>query len=336
MTRIQLAVDARNPGEYLAVCGLLEVLGRYDANATAAWSRASGVLAALPSAAVDVCDVNACIDECAVATELAKQLGTRSAWSATNEAGRVSLADSIGTWTGSIELVLPAKGLVVIDHWYERAHAAYGRIVQRQDTRDGKSKWKFWAGRQDEASIKKGIYTPSNVGIAKLCLDLVDSAGKMPAVSRFQDLLAFAVPGSSRLNLDAATTRSSIDRGFSGNDAAKTGSHSAGRPALELLAAIGISAFFPPRREGDSAPHGVVSVRRRQFAYCTWSPHAPLLVARIAARGVNVSGFELVKHEATIGMMGRYGYFKLARAAGITPSGESGSDDDSDEEDDDE
>lgn len=333
MTAIHLAVDARNPGEYLAVCGLLEVLGRYDATATSAWRRRTGVLPSLPSAAVDVCEIEASIDEAEVATELAKQLRDRAAWSAITETGRVPLAKSIGTWTGAIELSLPSKPVVVLDYWYEWAHTAQGRIVQRLEKRDGKSRWKFWAGKQDEASIKKRTYSPSLRGIAGLSLHLVDAAATASSVQRLQDLLLFTSPGSSRLNLDAATTRSSIDRGISANDAARNGGSSPGRPVVELLAAIGLSAFFPPRRKGEAAPHGVVGVERRRFSYSTWSPHASLTLARMVARGVEVAPFELVKREATIGMMGQYGYLKLARPAGIAESGHSGSEDEIDDED---
>jgi CRISPR-associated protein Csb3 len=336
VTTIQLAVDARNPGEYLAVCGLLEVLGRYDVNATSAWRRATGVLPLLPSAAADVCEVNATIDETAVATEVAKLLGTKETWNAITESGRVSLADSIGGWCGGIELALSGKPVVVIDHWYEWAHASLGRIVQRFEKRDGKSRWKFWAGKQDEASIKKGAYSASLRGIAGLSLDLVNAAASMSSVRKLQDLLSFTSPGSSRLKLDAVATRSSIDRGISANDAAKSGGSSPGRPALELLAAIGLSTFFPPRREGDGAPDGVIGVRKRIFTYCTWSPHLPLALARMAARGVEVAPAELVKREAIIGMMGQYGYLKLARPAGITESADSGNEDESDDEDSDE
>lgn len=336
MTTIQLAIDARNPGEYLAVCGLVEVLIRYDANATSAWRRVTGMLPSLPSAAADVCEVNTTINETSVAAELAKQIGSRDAWKAITDTGRVPLADSIGGWCGGLELALPDKGVIVIDHWYEWAHASQGRIVQRLEKRDGKSRWKFWAGQQDEASVKKGVYKPSKRGIAGLCLDLVDAAASLSPVQRLQDLISLPSPGSSRLNLDAATTRSSIDRGISANDAAKNGGSSPGRPALELLAAIGLSSFFPPRRQGDAVPHGVVGVRKRIFTYCTWSPHTPLALARMAARGVEVAPFELVKREATIGMMGQYGYLKLARPAGITESVDSSNEDESEDEDSDE
>ncbi|HPA81447.1 MAG TPA: hypothetical protein PLS95_11575 [Thermoanaerobaculales bacterium] len=336
MTTIQLAIDARNPGEYLAVCGLLEVLSRYDANATSTWRRTAGVLPSLPSAAADMCEIETTIDEVAVATQIAQHIGSQNAWKAITENGRVPLSDSVGGWCGALEFSLPGKPLVVVDHWYEWAHASNGRIVQRLEKRDGKSRWKFWAGKQDEASIKKGAYSASLRGIAGLSLDLVMAAGQLTPAQKLQDVLAFTSPGASRLNLDAVATRSSIDRGISANDAAKSGGSSQGRPALELLAAIGLSAFFPPRREGENAPHGVVGVRKRVFTYCTWSPHLPLALARMAARGVAAAPSELVKREAIIGMMGQYGYLKLARPAGVTESGDSGNEDESDDEDSDE
>lgn len=336
MTTIQLAIDGRNPGEYLAVCGLLEVLSRYDANATSAWRRTIGALPSLPSAAADVCEVNATINEADVAADLAKQLGTEDAWKAITENGRVPLSDSVGGWCGGLEFTLPDKHVVVLDHWYEWAHTSQGHIVQRLERRDGKSRWKFWAGKQDEASIKKGSYSASLRGIAGLSLDLVKAAASLSSAQKLQELLSFTTPGSSRLNFDAVATRSSIDRGISANDAAKSGGSSQGRPALELLAAIGLSTFFPPRREGDNAPHGVVGVRKRVFSYSTWSPHLPLALARMTARGVGVAPSELVKREAIIGMMGQYGYLKLARPAGITESADSGHDDESDDEDSDE
>ena len=251
MTTIQLAIDARNPGEYLAVCGLLEVLSRYDTNATSAWRRTTGAVPSLPSVAADVCEVNAAIDEAAVASEVAKQLASKNAWKSITENGRVPLSDSVGGWCGGIELTLPDKQVLVVDHWYEWAHASQGRIVQRLEKRDGKSRWKFWAGKQDEASIKRGAYSVSLRGIAGLSVDLVEAAASLTSAQKLQDLLTFTSPGSSRLNLDAVATRSSIDRGISANDAAKSGGSSPGRPELELLAAIGLSTFFPPRREGD-------------------------------------------------------------------------------------
>lgn len=317
MTTIRLAVDARNPGEYLAVCGLLELLSRYDANATSAWRRTTGALPSLPSAFVDVCEVIADIDEGAVAAELATQLSSKDAWKAITENGRVPLANAKSVWCGGIEIALPEKPVVVIDHWYERASISRGKI-EKLGPKD-KSRWKFWAGNQE--------------GIVALVSDLIGAAGSLGARQTLQELFTFVSPGSGRLNVDTVTTRSSIDRGISANDAAKSGVSSPGRPVLELLAAIGLSTFFPPRREGDNAPDGVVGVRTHVFAYRTWSPHLPLALARMAARGVEVAPVELVKYEAIIGMMGQYGYLKLARPAGITESVDASNEDEITDED---
>lgn len=320
MTTSQLAIDARNPGEFLAVCGLLEVLGCYDADATSVWRRATGVLSSLPSAAADVCEIDATINETAIAAELGAQLGTSDAWKAITENGRVPLVDAKGGWCGGIELSLPDKPIFVIDHWYEKASISYGHI-ERLGNGD-KSRWKFWAGNQD--------------GIVSLVLDLVHAAASMSSAQSLQDLLSFTLVGGGRLNLDAATTRSSIDRGISANDAAKSGGGSPGRPALELLAAIGLSTFFPPRREGDNAPHGVVGVRKRIFTYYAWGSHMPLSLARMAARGIEVAPAERVKREAIIAMMGQYAYLKHARPAGITESVDTDNEDESEDEDRDE
>lgn len=324
MTTIQLVVDARNPGEYLAVCGLLEVLGCYDANAISAWRRATGVLPSLPLVAADVCEIEAAIDEAAVAPALAKQLGTNDAWKAITEKDRVPLVNSIGSWCGGIELeVTPGKPVVVIDHWYEWAYVEMNAIVGKKGNRNGKSRWKLWAGPHEAR------------GPGGLALDLVNSFRGSFQAKRLQDLLRLQEPGSSGFKFDPATTRSAIDRGISANDAEKERVELV-RPCLELLAAIGASTFFPPRRLGDAACDGVVGVRKRIFTYFTWSSHLPLPLARMAARGAEVAPAKLVRRDAVIGMMGQYGYLKLARPAGISESVGSGNEDESDEEDRDE
>jgi CRISPR-associated protein Csb3 len=307
MTLIRLAIDARNPAEYLAACGLVELVGRIDPHVQSGWTRCTGMVPEVPTAATDVCEIDADLEEPKVAGEFAVALGARNAWSAVTQSGRVPLADAVGAWCAGLEVIIPSQGAaIVIDHWYECAFVDGSRIVQRHGKRDGKSRWKFWAGQQD-----------SKKGITGLVLDLVDGAAGVGGARRFQDPLTYTSPGSSRLNLDAATTRSSIDRGISANDAAANRG-SAGRPILELLAAIGLSAFFPPRRYGNSAPDGTVGVERRLFRYSTWSPRAPLSIARLSARGVKVPSIERNPREAAIGMMGQYSYLKFARSAGVT------------------
>jgi len=307
MNSFIVAVDATNPGEYLAVCGIIELIGRIDRSSTSTWTRQPGLVAQVPSAVCDVCEILTCIDEAEFARNLARDLGSRDAWYAVTDQARVPLAEAVAEWAAGVEFVLPGCcDAIVIDYWYERAFVKGDHVVQKPDKkRDGKGRWKFWAGQQD-----------SKQGVTGLLLDLVDASANLNRAARVQDVLAFGSPGSSRLNVDAATTRSSIDRGISANDAAADGG-SIGRPSLELLAAIGLSAFFPPRRYGDSAPDGTVAVHKRLFRYFTWTPQASVCLARLCARGVGVPGFQGVRREAPIGMMGQYSYLRFARPAGV-------------------
>lgn len=307
MSSFIVAVDATNPGEYLAACGIIELVGRLDRSSTSAWTRKQGLVAQAPSAVCDVCEILTCIEEAEFTRKLAEKLGSRDAWRAVTDQARVPLANAVAEWTAGVEFMLPGcHDAIVIDHWYERAFVNGDRVVQKPDKkRDGKGRWKFWAGQQD-----------SNKGITGLLLDLVVASANLNGAERVQDILAFGSTGSSRLNVDAATTRSSIDRGISANDAAANGG-AIGRPGLELLAAIGLSAFFPPRRYGDAAPDGTVAVHKRLFSYFTWTPQAPLCLARLCARGVGIPGFQGVRREASIGMMGQYSYLRFARPAGV-------------------
>ncbi len=310
MTSFCVAVDASNPAEFLGVCGLIELAGQRDRNVTASWTRRQGMIAEAKSAASDVCEICTILDESAFATELAALLGDQSAWTAITDSGRVTLSDAVGRWVAGIELNRSDRSVIaVIDHWYERAFVKDNRIVQRPSkSRDGKGRWKFWAGHHDAK------------GIAALLVELVNAMATMPSPTCLQDLFRYVTRGGSGLKLDPSTMRSALDRGTSANDAAGEGD-SVVRPALELLATIGASTFFPPRRNGDAAPSGTVGIHARQFHFATWNQAASLSLARLLARGVNVAGFNTELRQAQIGMMGQYSYFRYARPAGLAESG---------------
>ncbi len=314
MNSFVLSLNATNPGEYLAVCGVIELVSRIDKSATSIWKRCSGLVPGIPTAIADVCEIQTCLEEPEFVDWLSAALGSTDAWHAVTDQGRVPLATAVARWSAGVEFSLPASGVVVIDHWYERAFVNGDHVVQRHGKRDGKSCWKFWAGQQDASK-----------GITGLMIELVNACASMRGLKRVGDILTFTKPGGSRLNLDAATTRSAIDRGISANDAAGDG-HSIGRPGLELLAAMGLSAFFPPRRYGTAAPDGTVAIQKRFFRYSTWRPEALISLARLCARGVAVAGFHHDSHEATIGMMGQYKFLRFARPAGVATVAVTGSD----------
>ena len=79
MSSFVLAVDATNPGEYLAVCGLIELVNRLDESATSAWSRRSGLVCEVPMAMSDACEIQTRLTEPEFAHELSTALVSRSA-----------------------------------------------------------------------------------------------------------------------------------------------------------------------------------------------------------------------------------------------------------------
>lgn len=299
MNTIGLSVEARNPGAFLAGCGLIEFVSRVDGRARSRWIRTSdaGVVG-------DRLEIETAESAQGV-VQMVDGLGRAANWKAVTGGARAPLADAVGHWCAGIEYAHDLNRCVVADHWYERAFLKGSDIVSRVGTtRDGKSRWKFWAGQHDAKGV---AYLVRNL-VAK-----VPSGGSADVTT----LVGAVVAGGSILNNDAAYTRSSIDRGISANDAAsELPDGTPGRPALELLAFIGASTFFPPRRVGDGAPDGTVGFEKRMFEYCTWSRFAPVAIARLLARGGQLAGWPSTPFQAPIGMMGQYTYLRLARPAG--------------------
>src|SRR5579883_435720 len=140
-----LAVNASNPGEYLAVCGLIELVSRLDRSATSGWTRCSGLVPRVPTALADICEITTALTEPEFAKNLSIALSSRAAWKAVTMRGRLPLDEAGAEWAAGLEFALPGCGVVVVDHWYDSV-AVRGRQVTE---RDGKSRWKFWAGQQD-------------------------------------------------------------------------------------------------------------------------------------------------------------------------------------------
>lgn len=114
-------------------------------------------------------------------------------------------------------------------------------------------------------------------------------------------------------------------RAIAANEAKRaTGDVAAARPALELLAAVGLSAFFPPRRltgHRESGPHGTTGFDGERLQYCAWGLDVPLPLARLLARGIRVPGMPLLdRFEARRASAGGKNYrFEYARGAGSAP-----------------
>ena len=135
-------------------------------------------------------------------------------------------------------------------------------------------------------------------------------------------LLSVEAQTGSSLNLDAAARRGALDRGIAANEAKRaTADMAAARPALELLGAIGLSAFFPPRRLGGVRDNGVHSTSGSDggnLCYSAWASKSPVPIARLLARGVRIPGTRVLERfvASRVSAGGKIYRFDYARGIG--------------------
>ncbi|GAB2876265.1 hypothetical protein GCM10027046_00020 [Uliginosibacterium flavum] len=132
-----------------------------------------------------------------------------------------------------------------------------------------KSSWKLAAGRSDALQTLQGMLKQCSASLSDM-----QSPAKIRDVVASKGLTKTKVPGAAkdeaqRFRYDAATSWTALDVGWSPYEEHMSFS----RPWIEVLAAFGIQAAFPPPA-------------RRDAPYFTWSAPLPLLLARIAARGL--------------------------------------------------
>ena len=319
---IVIPVEVRNPGAYLAACGIVEIVGAFDAASLSHWERRSVLLGATKLSAI-ACIVETTIPEPELAAALVDALSSAERWEAVRLDGRRGPLQEIGRDEplAAVQVTINIRGLrefFPIDYWYHLL-ARVDDAKLKDKLKEGKSVWKFWSGRM---SLQKTLLgEPKKSGLIS---SLFACNGKpAPDVA---SLLSIEHETGSSLNLDAAARRGALDRGIAANEAKRaTGDVAAARPALELLAAVGLSAFFPPRRLGGVRERGVHSTAGcdcRNLRYCAWAVESPLPIARLLARGLRVPGLrmldELVARRVSAG--GRIYRFDYARGAGSMPA----------------
>lgn len=128
-----------------------------------------------------------------------------------------------------------------------------------------KSSWKFAAGRSDALQTLNGMLAQCADSISTL-----HKSAEILAVAATKGLTAkTGNQDAQRFRYDAATSWTALDVGWSPYEEKMSFS----RPWIEILAALGIQTAFPPPA-------------RREATYFTWSEAHPLLLARVAARGL--------------------------------------------------
>ncbi|MFZ4984438.1 MAG: hypothetical protein ACOYLF_03160 [Blastocatellia bacterium] len=306
--RYRLRANPFNPIEYLAACGLFEILVRFDPAATSCW--------VLPQEAGF--NIESEVSEESLLQCLKETLCDYATWSSapavldadseTDETG-ISERDDEGseeeTGTGDGvdgSLLTPTFRLndqvrtFSIDWWYEKL-SPNGTIKE-------KSGWKMYAGNQ------------SVEGIVGKMTGVISTELKNRQTTSLTELLQLSAGMSGRFGFDPRSTRNALEAGFSPNDLKLPVTT---YPVAELLASIGANYFFPPRTSPEG---GTTSARgwieNRTFQYALWQSPLPLTLARLAASGGGFDRRALIFLHADRVSRDKYSNFKMARIATIS------------------
>jgi CRISPR-associated protein Csb3 len=318
---IPVPVEVRNPGAYLAACGLAEIVGTFDGRSVSGWDWAEVPLGS-GDATARICRllIVTGTPETELVVAIKEGLSSSDHWEAITLDNRaiplahVSKDEPLVGLRVSVGLQ-DRKERFLVDHWYhELPRMDDEQSTRRRRLQQGKSRWKFWGGRMSLQKTLLGEQKKPGLITALTALSAVPKT--------LDELIRVEAETGSSFNLDAAARLAALDRGMAANEAKRAGGDTAAaRPALELLAAIGLSAFFPPRRSGRAREAGQNETDVDRLRYHLWPSGIPLALARLLARGVEVPGMRpLQRFEARRVSAGGKNYrFEYVRGAGIEP-----------------
>ncbi len=252
-------VDPTNPGQFFACCGLLELADRlwpgaegWFADGKFQVACGDGALSAVFDTLVGCCLTNTMTEaqHARFQAITAMKVKERKSTPGVEEEER-----TLGALLREAPIVLQSPFDMTLD-WFADDYA-------------GGSRFKTWAGRQSVLDISTAMKNALN-----------DPAW------RNEDCLTFSVTKCGlpfNFDSDLGAQGGAIDVGFSFDPlagSALTRIESSARPALELLAFIGLLRFRPTEIKGEN-----------RFLYTAWNRQLPVQVAMPAACGaVPVSG----------------------------------------------
>ncbi|MFN0112537.1 MAG: hypothetical protein ACKVZH_27075 [Blastocatellia bacterium] len=312
--KYDIQVNPFNPVEYLACCGVFEILARFDSQATSYWELEPQPRLWLESA----------IDESDLLQSLRQTLGdwnewqtTESAASSLNEMDSDSDSDSDTEPADETDEVEQEgnEGLRLnptfhlndrhesfrLDWWYE--------TLKSDKTIKEKSAWKMYAGQQTAEKISR---------------DMTAAAATLWQANQsatITTLLKLSAGMTGRFGFDPRSSRNALDTGFSANDLKLP---IATYPFAEMLAGIGAHYFFAHRtRQGGGITSARGWIEDDVFQYALWRTPLPITLARLAATGAAVKQDDLILLHAGRARRDKYANFKMATTA-VWPGKQSG------------
>lgn len=253
---MQININRANPAQYLACCGIFEIVARFDPSAVSRWETGTGARFLIETALDEVRLV-----ECLVRTF------TR--WDEEHWRVRsVDGTDAVQCLEVTLALSDAERRRLKLDWWYETLEAD-GGIGAR-------SAWKMYAGNQ---TMEKTV-----AAMVSACREIA-SARVSTALA---GLLTASKGMSGRFGFDPGSSRNALDVGYSPND---LNLEVATYPFVELLAMVAAQYFYPSRTRaggGHESTRGFVrgrDSRKIYFQHCLWYENLPVVLARAYACG---------------------------------------------------
>jgi CRISPR-associated protein Csb3 len=303
--KYNIQVNPLNPVEYLACCGVFEILARFDANAISWWELESQPSFWLESE-IDEASLLACLtqalsdwsqwqaEEKTLTAEEAEE-GAEEIFDDNEKDGEESSGEEESESNEGI-LLCPRFSLndktvcLTLDWWYE--------TLTPQKKIKAKSAWKMYAGQQTAEKISRDMTTKA----AQLL--------KENSIVRLTDIIKLSTGMTGRFGFDPRSSRNALDAGYSANDLKLP---IATYPFAEMLTAIATQHFFPQRNQPSA---GITSsrgwVKNDIFQYALWKTSLPITLARVAAIGAAINKDDVILLQAERANRDKYSNFKMA------------------------
>lgn len=259
-------VNPLNPVEYLACCGVFEILARFDGLATSYWPTNSPPRFVVESSIAEADIMSSIINTC---TSQERWIPITSG--GTNNVIRVDVSFACGEVDHSFNL----------DWWYETLtkETLSQSNLKESEKSERNSAWKMYSGNQTVEGIIKNA-KKDRKGMVETCKKIAQSFST-PTLS---SLLSAYDGMTGRFAFDPRASRSALDVGYSpdGLDLPVPT-----YPFSELLAAIAIQYFFPNRTRQATGLESTRGWSRKNrialFHYGLWRDSLPVSLARVFA-----------------------------------------------------
>lgn len=272
--KIKIEVNAANPVEYLACCGIFEIASRFDETALAHWQTDGATVFVLETV----------LSEAELLEIILPTLTDWEKWKAVrNDAGEVIRLEA------AFSKAETQTENFVLDWWYESL-TPKGEI--------NKSGWKMYAGQQKAE---------------KIALDMIQKCQKLNC-ENLADILRQTSKVSGSFGFDPLASRNALDVGYSPNDLNLPVVTNPFSQMLAMFGAQNFFPTRTNQKNDIASSRGWTKENRKWFFdYALWLVPAPIVLARSFANGsADFATEKILKYRSLRASRDKYSNLTLA------------------------